>query len=481
MQTTERPAFARREVGAVAAVLGLTLLVFSGRYGYHRDELYFLAAGHHPAWGYPDQPPLVPLLARLADIVAPGSLIALRLPSTLAATTVVLLAGLTARDLGARRNGQVVAATTTAMCGFVLGTGHLLSTSTFALLGGTAVVALLVRILAGSAGIRSWLALGLLAGVTSEFNILVLALVAAVGVAVALVGPRHWFREPGPYLAVLVALVLAAPYLLWQADHGWPQSEIADNIANGGSGSSQSRIAFLPMVILQAGPWLAPLWLTGLFRLLRDRTLRCLPVAFLVLTVLVLVAGGKPYYLSGFLPLFLAAGAQPFVDRARTWVVPALLVLSTPVLVFVLPLLPAKDAQVAVDVNYDAGETIGWPAYVDQIAAAYHRLPAGTAILTDNYGEAGAVDRFGPDLGLPAAHSGHNGFGRWGPPPRSAPVLAVGLDRATLARSCTSVQRLGRLHEVHGIDNDEDGAPLFFCAAPVEPWSRLWSRFVFLG
>jgi hypothetical protein len=423
----------------------------------------------------------VPLVARLADLMVPGSLVALRLPSTLAATAVVLLAGLTARDLGARRDGQVAAAAATAMCGFVLGTGHLLSTSTFALLGGTTVIAVLVRLLLGRGGTGSWLVLGLLAGAAAEFNVLVLALMASLGIAVLLVGPRTWFGRPGPYLAVLVAVTLAAPYLIWQADHGWPQLEIAHNIATGGSGSSQSRAAFLPMVILQVGPWLAPLWLTGLVRLLRDEALRCLAVAFLVLLALVLIAGGKPYYLSGFLPLFLAAGAQPLTDRVRPWVVPVLLVLSTPVLVFVLPVLPAKHAQVAVDVNYDAGETIGWPAYVDQIAAAYRGLPAGTRILTGNYGEAGAVDRFGPDHGLPSAYSGHNGFGRWGPPPRSVPVLAVGVDRNLLARSCTSVRTLGRLEKVDGIDNDEDGTPLVFCTAPVAPWSQLWARFVFLG
>ena len=234
-------------------------------------------------------------------------------------------------------------------------------------------------------------------------------------------------------------------------------------------------------MLLLVGPWLLKIWLSGLVRLLRDAALRWLGVAFLVMVVLVLLAGGKPYYVSAFLPALLAAGAQPFLDRVWTWVVPALLVLSTPVLVFVLPLLPAEHAQVAVDVNYDAGETIGWPAYVDQIAAAYRGLPAGTRDLTENYGEAGAVDRYGPARGLPRAYSGHNGFGRWGPPPDSVPVLAVGVDRGLLERSCTSLKALGRLHEVDGIENDEDGTRLFLCSAPVEPWARLWPRFVRLG
>jgi 4-amino-4-deoxy-L-arabinose transferase-like glycosyltransferase len=481
VEAPQRPAFAHREVAAVAGVLGLVLFVFSGRYGYHRDELYFLEAGRHLTWGFPDQPPLVPALARLADLVAPDSLVVLRLPSTLSSVAVVLLSGLIARDLGARRSGQVVTAAATAMCGFVLGTGHLLSTSTFALLGGVLVTFLLQRLLVGAGGPWSWVLLGLVAGVAAEFNILVLALVAAAGIAVLVVGPRSLFREPGPYVAVVIALVLASPYLLWQADHGWPQFDIANNISNGGSGSSQSRLAFLPMVFLQVGPWLAPLWLAGLARLLRSTALRALGTAFLVLTVLVLVGGGKPYYLSGFLPLFLAAGAQPLLDKARRWVVPVLLLASTPVLVFVLPVLPVRDAQFAVDVNYDAGETIGWPAYVDQIARSYRTLPQQTRILTGNYGEAGAVLRYGPDRRLLRAYSGHNGFGRWGPPPASAPVLAVGVDPELLSQVCTAVRVVGRLHEVHGIENDEDGTALVFCASPIAPWAELWPRFTFVG
>jgi len=481
VEDPELHAFARREVAAIASVLGLTLLFFAGRYGYHRDELYFLQAGHHLDWGYPDQPPLVPLLARLADLIAPGSLVVLRLPSALSAVAVVMLASLMARDLGARRSGQVVAAMATAMCGFVLGTGHLLSPSTFALVGGTLVTYLLLRLITGRGDLRTWLLLGLVAGITAEFNILVLAVIAAFGIAVLIVGPRSLFRDPGPYVAVAVALLLAAPYLIWQAHHGWPQSDIAGSIASGGSGSSESRLAFVPMLLLQVGPWLAPLWLTGLVRLLRDSALRCLGAAFLALTVLVLVGGGKPYYLSGFLALLFASGAQPVVDRVRGRVVAALVVASTPALLFVLPVLPASDAQVAVDVNYDAGETIGWPAYVEQIARAYRGLPDDTRILTGNYGEAGAVDRFGPGLGLPSVYSGHNGFGLWGPPPASVPVLAVGVDRKVLERACAEVEDLGRLREVHGIDNDENGTRLFFCASPVAPWRELWPQIRRLG
>lgn len=466
----------------MAAAVGVLLLAFSGRYGYHRDELYFLEAGRHLAWGYPDQPPLTPLLARLMDLLVPGSVAALRLPSTLSAAAVAFLAGLIAHDLGARRAGQIVAAVATGLTGFVLGTGHLLSTATSSLLGWTVCTFLLVRLLTGRAGLRGWILLGLVAGVTAQANVLVLFLVAALGVAVLLVGPRSLLRTRGPYVAIAILLAIVAPYLLWQADHGWPQAEIGRDIAEGGSGTSEARWAFLPLQLVQVGPWLAPIWLTGLVRLWRTRPLRVLAAAYLVLTVVFIVLGGKPYYLAGLYPVLLAAGAQPVVDRARRWMVPAMLVASLPVLAFVLPVLPARQAGAVIAVNYDAGETIGWPAYVERIATAYRTMPAGTVILAGNYGEAGAVDRYGPGLGLPPAYSGHNGYGAWGPPPgEPESVLAVGIDRARLGELFTDVRPLGRLRSSVGVENDEDGARIYACTGPRLAWDRLWPRIVHLG
>lgn len=479
---TEGQAFARGPVLGVAAVVGLALLLLSGRYGYHRDELYFLEAGRHLAWGYPDQPPLTPFLAHVADLIAPGSLVVLRLPSTLSAAAVVVVTGVIARDLGARRNGQVVAAVAVGLSGFVLATGHLLSTATTAFLGGTVLTYLLQRLLRGHGGTRTWVLAGLVAGVTMQANLITGGMLAAFGIAVLMAGPRKLFREPGPYLAAALALLIVAPYLVWQGQHDWPQLDVARGIAEGDSGSSEPRALFLPFQFLQVGPWLAPFWIVGLVRLLRDARLRTLGVTYLVLLVLVLAVGGKPYYLSALYPLLIAAGAQPLLDRVWSWVVPALLVLSTPVIVFVLPVLPVRNADVAVAVNYDVGETIGWPALVDQVAAAYRELPDGTAILAGNYGLAGAVDRFGADRGLPPAYSGHNGYGSWGsPPPGTTTVLAVGLDPVVLARAFTSVEPAGQLRNRYDIDNDENGTRLYVCTGPREAWPVLWPQFIRTG
>ena len=464
----------------VAAAVGLLMLLTSGRYGYHRDELYFLEAGRHLAWGYPDQPPLVPAVARLMSVLLPDSPMTLRLPSTLIAATVVALSGAMARSLGAAPAGQAFAAAATGICGFVLGTGHLLSTSTFDLLGWTLLTHLLLRLLQGGDP-RLWLYAGVVAGITLQANVLVGFLLAGFVAGVLLAGPRALLRSPWPWLAAALALLLGLPYLLWQGAHDWPQLDVARGIARGDSGSSASRVAFLPLLLLEVGPWLLPVWLFGLVRLGRDRVLRCFAVTFVLLLVVFVLTGGKPYYLAGLFPLLFAAGAQPLLDRVRRrWVAPALLVLSAPALVFTLPLLPVSAVDPVIAVNYDAGETIGWPQFTRQVSEAYAGLPSGSAIVASNYGQAGAIDRYGGALGLPSAYSGHNAYAAWGHPPGKAPALVVGEDPALLADSCADLRTLGRIRSPSGVDNDENGTVLRWCV-PARPWRELWPSFTHLG
>jgi 4-amino-4-deoxy-L-arabinose transferase-like glycosyltransferase len=472
-------ALARWPSVPIAGVTGLLLLVLSGRYGYHRDELYFLEAGHHLDWGYPDQPPLVPAVARLMSEFAPGSVVVLRLPSTLIATAVVLLAGALARRLGARTSGEAFAAAATALSGFVLGMGHLLSTATFDLLGWTALTYLVLRLVQG-ADPRWWLAAGVVAGLTLQANVLVGFLLVGLVAGLVLAGPRSLLRSAYPWVAATVAFLLGLPYLVWQARHGWPQLDVAGSIASGGSGSSASRPAFVPLLLLQVGPWLAPVWIAGLVRLWRDRELRCFAATFGVLLLAFLVLGGKPYYLAGLFPLLLAAGAQPVVDWAWRWVPAALLALSLPALVVTLPILPVAATGPVIDVNYDVGETIGWPMMVRQIAAVHQKLPPGTPIVASNYGEAGAVDRYGPALGLPSAYSGHNAYADWGRPADSVPALVIGVDPDVLHRICRELTTLDHLVTPHDVDNDEDGTALSYCV-PRAPWREVWDEVVHIG
>jgi hypothetical protein len=502
-QDTERavtpglPGFAGWPVLGIAAALAALLIAFSDHYGYHRDELYFLVCGQHPAWGYPDQPPLVPLLARLMSSLDATSLVLLRLPSALASAALVAVTGLLARELGGQRAAQVLAAASISVAAVVLGAGHLLSTTTFGLPVWALVCWLVVRILRTGDN-RLWLAVGLTAGVGLLDSDLVVFLLFAIVAGLAIAGPRRPLRSGWLYAGGLIALVMWLPYLLWQAQHGWPELAISRSIATGGSGTSAPRWQLLPQQLVLVSPYLAPVWVTGLVRLLRGPALRwcrALGVAYLVLVAVFLITGGKPYYLAGMFPLLLAAGAQPVVEwtrrgrsRLRRALVGAAVVLSLTSLPIVLPIVPVGSVRHTpiVALNYDAGETIGWPAYIREIGAVYATVPparrASTIVLASNYGEAGAVDRFGRADGLPAAYGVHNGFWYWGPPPASATAaVAVGFDRATLARVCGTLRLAGYLDNHVGVADDEQGAPVWVCSALRAPWPVLWPTLRVLG
>lgn len=228
------PDLARLPVFTVAAVLAVVLVATSGRYGYHRDELYFLASGRHLACGYPDQPPFVPLIARLMSDVASTSLVVLRLPSALAAAAVVAVTGLLTRELGGRRGAQLLAATSIAVAAVVDASGHTLNTNVFDLLVWALLCWLIVRILRTGAD-RLWLAVGLLAGLGLMDSDLVAFLMFAVVVGLAVAGPRRPFTSRWLYAGGLLAVLMWTPYLAWQASHGWAELAVARSIAGGGS------------------------------------------------------------------------------------------------------------------------------------------------------------------------------------------------------------------------------------------------------
>jgi 4-amino-4-deoxy-L-arabinose transferase-like glycosyltransferase len=480
---------------AVAGCVFAILVAFAGRYGYHRDELYFLEAGRHLAWGYPDQPPFVPLLARLMSDLAPGSVTALRLPSAAAGAAIVVLTALLTREFDGTRGAQLLASASMAVSLILLGAGHTLSTTTFDLLAWVVILLLVVVILRGGDE-RLWLAVGIVAGTGLLDDDLVAFLILALLGGIAIAGPRRTFRSPWLWAGGMVAAAMWAPYLVWQAKHSWPELTVSRGIANGASGSSTPRWLFVPEQFVIVSVFLAPVWIAGLVRVFRATELRfARPIgwAYVLLAVVFVIAGGKVYYLAGIYPALLAAGARPTIGwmrrgrrRLRRLAVALALALAAfSSVVITLPVSPIRELH-KTSFAYDIGETVAWPTYVREIARAWTALPASlrahTAILTSNYGEAGAVDRYGPPLGLPAAYSGHMGFWYWGPPPQSAvSVLGVGFTPGYLERFFARVRLLSRLDNHLQINNDEQHAPLWFASGLHEPWTRTWPKLKNLG
>jgi 4-amino-4-deoxy-L-arabinose transferase-like glycosyltransferase len=494
-----------RLVVLAAVAVTLVLAAFASGYGYHRDELYFLAAGQHLDWGYADQGPVTPLIARAMSELAPDSLTVLRLPSALAAGITVLLTGLLARELGGRRRAEWIAVTCAAVAVIVLFTGHLLSTSTFDLLVWAALTWLAVRAVR-TGDDRLWLIAGVVLGVGLLNKPLPAFLALGMLAGVAIAGPRRLLRNPYVWSGAAIALALWSPWIIWQADRGWPQIDVSREIAAGGSASSETWWAIVPFQVLLVSPVLAPIWIAGLVRLFRDpavRDFRFLAWGWVLLAVVFMATGGKPYYLAGLLPALIGAGAvrvDGWLDRGRARLRGAALLAGVVVsavtgMLISLPVLPASSADPVISVNEDVGETIGWPEFAQTVAHVYRDLPSRdrAVIFTRNYGEAGAIDRYGPDLGLPHAHSAHNAYWDWGPPPDgSAPVIAVGFDprAAPVAPAGASAHEGAQLRDCSlaaridndpGVDNDEEGAPVFVCGGPQRPWSQLWPALRLLG
>jgi 4-amino-4-deoxy-L-arabinose transferase-like glycosyltransferase len=471
----------------IVAAVAIALIAGAGGYGYHRDELYFLEAGRHLGFGYPDQGPLTPLLARLMSDLDPGSLTVLRLPSAVMAAAVVFVTGLLTREIGGGRTSQIVATGCCAVASAVLAVGHLLSTTTFDLLDWSVVCLLVVRAIRTESG-PLWLAAGAVAGVGLLNKPLPAFLLLALGIAALAVGPRSLLRSGWVWAGALLALAIWSPWLIWQAQHHWPQLKVSSAIAKGGSASSQSRWALLPFQFLLVSPVLAPVWVAGLLGPFRSQALawlRLFPLAWVVLAVIFTATGGKPYYLAGMFPILLALGSVPVARwlqrgraRGRKALLAAGVVLSGLVSATIaLPLLPAKDAGPVVAMNADVGETIGWPEFVRQVAGAYRAAGPDAVIFTRNYGEAGAVDRYGSTLGLPDAYSGHNGFGYWGPPPDGpGQVVLVGLTPSQESRSFAGCRPYSRISNRAGIDNEENRRWISICRRPVASWSALWPR-----
>jgi 4-amino-4-deoxy-L-arabinose transferase-like glycosyltransferase len=486
------PPVAWAPLTAVAVAVAVLLAAFSSRYGYHRDELYYVVAGRHLAWGYDDQPPLVPALARLTDSLSGGSLVALRLPTALVVAGTALLVGLLARELGGGRWAQILATACWATSGVSLVSGHLLSTTPYDILCWTAVAVLVARWVR-TRDDRLLLALGPVVGVGLLAKSLPLLFVAGLAGALLISGPRELLRRPALWIAAAVAVALWAPNLWWQATHDWPQltmtGAIQDDANYGG------RIGILPAQFLIMSPPLALIWLPGLWRLLRHpevRPHRFLGWAFLLVLALVLVTGGREYYVAGAYPALFAAGAMAAVDwagRARAGLRRGLLLALVAVnaaatIAIALPVYPVRwfPDTIQAAVNDDAAETIGWPELTATVAAVHRSLPAderaAAVIVTANYGQAGAIDRYGPAAGLPVPYSGHLNFWRWGPPPdTSGPVLFVGRWTAgALAPYCGSAVVAARVDNGYGVENEEQGTPVWICRDLRLPWSQLWPR-----
>jgi hypothetical protein len=445
-------------------------LLTNGNYGYFRDELYYMAAGERLDLGYVDFPPFVALLTAFTRLVLGDSPVALRFFPALAGALVVVLAGLMARELGGGRFAQGSAALATLVAPSFLVMGTFISMDAFDQLFWVSAAYVLLLILRRDRS-RLWLLFGLIAGLGVLTKITILYFGFAVLVALLLTPARRHLLTPWPWLGGAIATLFLLPYVLWQIRHGWPTLEFWADY--GEKVDPASPIEFLVEQVLTMQPLTLPLWLAGLYYYLfsRDgRTLRPLGWIYILLFVIFAVQNAKFYFLAPAYPMLFAAGAltvERFV-RQRNWnwlkptYVAVLLVGGIALAPMVVPILPVETLANITGAGGGAGikqerreegqlpqhfaDRFGWENMAATVAGVYDSLPAEdrskTCVFTANYGEAGAIDFFGPKYGLPKAISGHNSYYIWGPGDCAGEVvISVGVPRGDLeilGRHCGS-------------------------------------------
>jgi 4-amino-4-deoxy-L-arabinose transferase-like glycosyltransferase len=434
---------------ALAAVLS----VFSNGYGYHRDELYFRML--HSGWGYIDEPPLTPALARIFGQISDQPW-AIRIPATAATLLSVFVLALVTREFGGGRRAQALCAWAYSFAAVPITMGHVLLTSTIDFPVWPAVLLFIAR-----AQLRRepawWLAAGAVVGVSMYNKLLVAVLLVALVVAMLLVGPRRPLFSRWVVGGAALALLIGAPNLVYQATNHWPQLAMGRALADNNAGDV--HVLMWPFLLILLGPPLVPIWIAGLVGLLRRpewHAVRFIAVALPVLLALVFVMGSQFYYPFGLLAAIFAIGCVPTAEwmggwRARLVVVGVGLNAAVSLLLG-LPIVPlsALGGTPIPGINQVARDSVGWPTYTRQIADAYATLPAAdranAVIVTTNYGEAGAVQRYGPALGLPAVFSGQNQLAVQATPPSSATVVVfVGGQLADARPLFDSCQTFGRL------------------------------------
>jgi hypothetical protein len=470
----------------MVAVGGL-LAATSARYDYHRDELYFRML--QPAWGYVDQPPLTPLLARAATAVFGDTVWAMRIPATVLIAVAILLSALTTRELGGGRTAQGLSAFGFGFAALPLITGHLLITATMDFALWAAVLLCFTRALLRSK--PEWfLVTGAIVGVSLYNKLLIGLLLLSLAVALAVVGPRDILRSRWLWAGVGIAVVVGAPNLIYQATHDFPQLAMAGALSENNGGEVRAQL--IPFQFLLIGPPLAAVWIAGLVALLRRpqwRPVRAVAVAYLVAVVLAFIGGGQIYYPFGIAAFLLAAGWIPTVDwmargraRLRKPLVLAALALNAVFSTFIaLPVLPAQviGETPVPDLNPTLADQVGWPAYVRTVTDVYRALPADqqarAVLFTVNYGEAGALVRYGS--GLPPVYSGHNQLYYAGPPPEEKTVVIAWTQSFAYAnRMFDGCEQKAVLDNGVGVDNEEQGAVVAVCHVPTGGWAALWPR-----
>jgi len=492
----------------VAAFSGATVLIHfltNGGYGYFRDELYFIACGEHLSWGYVDLPPMVAAIAKFSRATMGDSLFSIRFFPALAGGATVALAGVFAWELGGGLFAQFLAMLTAMVTPLFLGLDTILTMNAFDPIFWMGCAWALIRIIK-SGDPRWWLMFGISAGLGLENKESIVFFGACVLVALMLTPQRQMMFNRWFLLGGLVAVFLAMPTGIWQAIHHFPMLEELGNVKASNKNTPLTMLSFFAGQVLQLNPLSAPIWLGGLYFFLFGagaKRFRVFGLTYILLWIAFVVLRGKVYYIAPIYPLLIGAGAvllesvtaniwRPLIRYALPAVVLVTGILICPNAIPVLPVdtfiryehalriqAPKTETSALADLPQLYADMFGWQEMTAKVGKVYQSLtPAEqsqTAIYAQNYGEAAAIDFFGPRYGLPKAVSGHMAYYIWGLPNHPVKILiAINGDEQGYRRAFGDVQSVATFGTKYSMPHEH--GPIYLCKDPKVDLKPLWPQ-----
>jgi len=492
----------------IAAVVAFLIhLAGNPHYGFFRDELYFIICGLHPAWGYVDQPPVVPLLAAVSQLFGHSLLLLRAVPALFSGASIYVTCLLVA-EMGGGAFAQILGALVAFFCPVLMNFGMKVSTDMPGLLLWPLAALWILRLTRG-ADPRLWLAAGAALGIAFESKYSVLFFAAAMLIGLILTPQRRILRTPWFAGGAALAIVIAAPNVIWQAVHGFPMYTLLENGAHG-KNLAAGPLVYLLQEILITNLFLAPVWIVGLVYLFRVRPLlRFFGYAYVMLIAMMIVLHGKHYYPADIYPIPIAAGAVAIAGWIERLVAIHTVVLAYAVigglafLPFALPILPETQMlayQSALlralhlqrhtlaterhrqqpQLPPDWADMHGWPQLAYDVRRIYDALPpatrAQTVVMAQNYGQASAISFFTP--GVPVA-SGHNQYWLWGARAirqhrlTGENVIDLGGDCGRSRHLFESAERVGTFSAPYAMPS-ENNLPIMLCRHLRVPIAQLW-------
>ena len=493
--------------GAVFAIAAAKLLVhlYAGRYyGYFVDELYYLACSRHLGWGYVDHPPLIAVITWMARMPLGESLPAIRLLPALAGVGEVILTALIARELGGGRYAQAVAALCVLVAPGCLLANHLLTMNAFEPLFWMGCAWLLIRMIKTS-NERLWIWFGVLAGFGLENKYSMAIFGAGIMAGLLLTPQRRLLASRWLWIGGAIAFLIFLPNLLWNVAHHFPFLELQANIRRSGRDVPLGPLQFFGQETLTMNPLTLPLWLGGLwffFGSKLGKPYRVLGWAWMFTALVIVAFSPRVYYLFPAFPLLFAGGGvvwDAWLSGQSAWrrfAWPTLLAASGAILApLAIPVLPPETyvrytqtlhlAPPAIETHRLGplpqlfADQFGWPEMAATVARVYNSLPEGvrqrTAIFAQNYGQAGAIDLFGREYGLPPAIAGHQNYFFWGPRDYTGESVIVMAGRQDdLDRRFASVEKVARVEHPYSMPYEH--FDVFYCRGLRQPLKEIWPQ-----